>query len=101
MCVCVCGVCAWRAEEWSGNRCDKYLPTIYLHSIENCWNVMDADLRGVEVVEVVVVCVMCVCLCVDRSYTRLNYQAGECHSAMAGSHTADSELESHFSSQTH
>lgn len=35
------------------------------------------------------------CVCFDGSYTRLNYQAGECHSAMAGSHTATSELESH------
>lgn len=93
----MCGVRAWRAGEWSGNRCGKYLPTIFLHSIENCWNVMDADLRGGGGGGV---CVMCVCLCVDRSYTRLNYQAGECHSAMAGSHTANSELESHFSSQT-
>lgn len=78
VCVCVVCVCAWRAGEWSGNRCDKYLPTIFLHSIENCWNVMDADLRGV----VVCVCVMCVCLCVDRSYTRAElsgWRVSQCH----------------------
>lgn len=31
-----------------------------------------------------------------QSYTRLNYEAAECHCAMAASHTANnSELESH------
>ena len=38
---------------------------------------------------------VCVWVCADASYTSLNYQAGECHSAMAASHTANSELESH------
>lgn len=35
------------------------------------------------------------CVFVDGSYTSLNYQAGECQCAMAGSHTANSELELH------
>ncbi len=53
---------------------------------------IDADLWDVHVC----VCVCeSVCVSVQMSYTRLNYQTEECHSDMAGSHIANSEFKSH------